>query len=478
MRNHSIRLDEKLEYYIYGAGTLGKLVGDSLAREGFQIQGYIDQRAGELHKLNNISVYGLDILPKAQGERGNNRSICVAVAVKDVFEHEKIKQLLLEKGINKIIYKPQSVLDGKGTEKEKEISSIYDSMVGYTLQQNTLLPLTEEIRNTQRKKWWILNETGDMLTTYVPCELIYTNYDETGTYVWGNLCIYGLFPHIGLFRFFAGNGQYDEKEYLEFCIHSAVTQGIETTDRWKKNVLRNRNHVFRQMFYYWSIDREFFVRNAPKAKWNHAGMFHLTSGKHRAAFQAAMGQHWIPLQISKDDYQAWVNRAEYIEHPLLMEPRNEQYVFWRDILAVLEYYVCKLSLDENHRPKYRGQSFFSNCSSEGFLERNLRKFGLEVTSGQDIRVAEKAGNQIMSDNGTSPGMIWEDIYDFGLTDGRNSSRQMPKIRYEFRIVAGEETKSKYKDAGWIYQNYYGDILIRIALIERDMCQQSCGLEKA
>ncbi len=467
MSNGEICLGDKVRYYLYGAGTLGKILGEFLLKKGFIIEGYIDKRANELTSLLHIPVITLNDL----GEDTSN--VCVIIAIKDVFEHEKIKNILLDRGIDKIIYKAQGVLDGNGTFIEKQISILYDSIVNFSFKKNTALPLIEKGLNVKKKEW-ILEETEENFIVYLPGELIYTNYDEKDRYTWGNICIFALVPHIELFRFFAGSKEYDEKEYIKFCIQNAVLQGIKITNNWKKNVLRNRNNVFHQMFYYWSVDQNFFIRNAPTANWNLNGYFNLTSGKHRAAFLIAMGQRWLPCKICKKDYAKWKNEVEcvkyqkaidakiikprlLIEHPLYMDQRNSEYQIWNDILKIIEFWICKMTLNCNGGPSYKGKTFYNNCNSEGYIERNIRKFGLKVINGVQLNLEGKYANQLLlGENFNLLVDLKEAEYDFGLLDWRNTYGLNENIKCAFIILNREEDVKRYSKANLLYKNYYGE----------------------
>ena len=431
MSSFIARLDDSLEYYIYGAGTLGKLVGEYLLKEDVRIQGYIDKRAMEVKTLIGISVYDLNVLKKNYVD-----NICIIIAIKDVFEHEKIKQTLFKLGVNKIIYKAQNVLDGNGSQSENIISQIYDSIINHSFMHNTELPLIFDEGTNKEKKEWILCKDEEQVTAYVPCELIYTNYDEKKEYTWGDVCILGLVPHIDLFKFFAGNTDYSEELYINFCIQNAIQQGIEITESWKKNVIRNRNNVFRQMFYYWSMERDFFVRNAPTAKWNENGYFNLTSGKHRAAFLVAMGQRWIPCKVAKEDYEEW---KKVVDDNSVSDMRDYEYQMQNDILSILEYYICKESLNDECKPCYKKKKVYIDYCDNGYIQENLCKFGLEVTNQAKHKL-----NSYGEHNS----------YEYGVIVGHNE--EPISIISKIIFLIEEDKQESLCNGKIIYENYYGD----------------------
>ena len=123
----------------------------------------------------------------------------------------------------------------------------------------------------------------------------------------------GLFTHIDFFRFLNGDKTANPYDYLqEYCVFTAQLQKIiKVTDAWKNNVVENRTQIYEQMKDALDLDPGFFVRNAAEAEWNtRKRYFNLMSGKHRCTFQAALGKKYIPLKITKESYENFLNRDE------------------------------------------------------------------------------------------------------------------------------------------------------------------------
>jgi hypothetical protein len=297
-----------MNYILYGAASIGNIAKESLEKSGFSVIGYIDKRAFELSSYNDLPVWSLEDIPKEY----INSKTCVFISVKNVFEHEEIAEKLLEKGFQNVIYKPYSVLLGYGTDSEYRLAELYEELfLGKCIEEITLPPMTQ---SQILHDFALIRDENSTITANIPLEFVFTNdYQNGGMQKWGNVCILAFFTHINFFRFL--NNQEDAKpdDYLqEYCVFTAKLQGnIQVTDAWKNNVLENRTQIYEQMKAAMDLDPDFFIRNAAEARWNDSKKyFNLISGKHRATFQAALGKKYIPLKISKEDYDLFLHSNE------------------------------------------------------------------------------------------------------------------------------------------------------------------------
>lgn len=293
------------QYILYGAASIGDAAKDSLEKCGANIIGYIDRRAFELPEYNGLPVWGMENIPKEYVDS----DVIVYISVKNVFEHESIALLLRKKGFKNIIYKPYSVLLGYGSKEENEIAQIYDILFEGNLVNDFMLPQIGAKKSYH--DFAKIYEEDNQITAYIPAEFIFTNnYESPVMEKWGNICILAFFTHIDFFRFLNNHSDAGPNDYLqEFCVFAAnIQKKIKVTDAWKNNVIENRTQIYEQMKDALDLDPEFFIRNAAEAEWNvDKKYFNLTSGKHRCSFQAAMGKKYIPIKITKEDYNLFLN---------------------------------------------------------------------------------------------------------------------------------------------------------------------------
>lgn len=332
------------KYILYGAASIGNEAKNALEKCGGKVVGYIDKRAFELTEYNGLPVWGINDVPS----KYVNSNMIVFLSVKNVFEHEKIAGDLKERGFSNIIYKPYNVLLGYGSKEENDIARLYDRLFNGELTEDFIIPRT----NSKKAGYDFAKicEKDKVVTAYIPTEFIFTNnYESAEMKRWGNVCILAFFTHIDFFRFLNCQKDADPSDYLEeFCVFAANLQGnIKTTEAWKENVIENRTQIFEQMKEALDLDPEFFVRNAAEAEWNaDKKIFNLTSGKHRCTFQVALGKKYIPVKISRRDYDLFLNSTEVDETlNLLMQSKKEVLIphplFYRGIYIRdrSEYYL-------------------------------------------------------------------------------------------------------------------------------------------
>lgn len=310
--------------YLYGAASIGIIVYNNLIKNEIKINGFIDKRAKEIKSFCGLPVYELTD-PKI------SRTDIVYLSVKNVFEHEEIKNLLAKEGYQYIIYKPYNSLLGTGTKEENELAILYDELFQGSLSNQNQLVCINELQDGGTHDYAIVKEAENSVVVNIPVEFIYTNdYPKASSMEkWGNIPIQSLFTHINFFRYLNGDNTCTPEMYLkEYCEYTAKIQNsIQITTAWKNNVLRNRTQIFEQMKESLELDPEFFYRNAASAEWNSRGYFNLTSGKHRTTFLAALGRRYVPVNISKKDYELFRNDIAVDSVKVCLKSRKNKYVY-------------------------------------------------------------------------------------------------------------------------------------------------------
>lgn len=311
---------------LYGAASIGKIAKEILEKQGFDVIGFIDKRAYEMESYCGLPVWDIEEIEESY------KLYMVYVSVKNVFEHSTIANKLRVNGFQRIIYKPYSTLMNYATEKETVISNVYDAMFEGEMKCEQLNSgdLFEIDNGIREKDFAIIFNDGISVTAFVPTQMVFTNnYREGGMKKWGNVPIIGLFTHLSFFRYLNGDDRFDYNDYLEqYCCYTALlSKTIDITSSWKKNVIRNRTQVYEEMRNSLDLDPDFFVRNAATAEWNEeSGYFNLTSGKHRSAFQVAIGKHYIPLKMRMEDYESFLNIAKLERVNRLLEACEDEFL--------------------------------------------------------------------------------------------------------------------------------------------------------
>lgn len=313
---------------LYGAASIGHIMFLGLSEAGYQVIGFIDKRAEEIKEYLGRPVWLLTDVP---GDIKNNPDTVVFVSVKNVFEHQTVAEQLTENGFYRIVYKPYHILIDDATEKDKRMDMAYEQIFQGHPKEGIRIDVSEKTGAEYEKDYAVCRQGHADTVALIPVDFIYTNdYHNTEMEKWGNVNILALFTHLQFFRFLQGDIRADESFYLnEYCVFTAKLNGqIKITDAWKKNVLRNRAQIYEEMSRALLMDREFFFRSPPQAVWNPKGYFNLTSGKHRTAFLVSRQFYKIPLKVTNQDYEAFLNKncLQDVKKQILTKPACEIFV--------------------------------------------------------------------------------------------------------------------------------------------------------
>lgn len=398
--------DKKSDIYLYGASSIGNLFYEYLVSSGCKISGFFDKRFMELDSFMGKQVFDVDNTSLPETCKMNS---VIIVSVKNVFEHSMIAHQLSSRGFRNIIYRPLSVIRGGGTNEEKQLYEMFSFIERGSksfqitheptrdFDHTVKLPVTDLALEDRFSDQAILFENGTDIVANIPLELVYTDTPKSEEGIINDVNIFALFPHIDYFRFLMGNQMYSYENYLNFCIFSASScKDIKITDCWKQNVLNNRQMVYEEMRRSISFDFAFFIRNAPIAHWNKKGYFNLCSGKHRAAFFAALGCKFMPLRISMTDYESFLNieafhkLENYIHkkeiaalhcthmHPYLYQFQAKKPIYSLDYVSWITDYLAREIFEKKKKLDFHSLSVLDLSSDDGRISRHLYKMGCSV----------------------------------------------------------------------------------------------------
>lgn len=385
-------IDKKAKIFIYGAAAGGTILYRKMQDAGYDIKGFIDNRAKEIKELHSLPVYHMTQL----AEKVCTEEIIVVIAVKNVFEHSRIARTLMKHGIQNIIYKPYAVLKGYANEAQKELFAYHEQLIEHGYCNDGILEKVTYIeQNLDLPKEYLLEDKLDTQTVFVPLPLLFENADIQVEIKERNACF--LYPHIQFFNYLQGDVSASPQFYLEYCEAAAKElNAFAITDAWRKNVIRNRAEVYHQMNHAFLFQKDFFVRNAPDVEWNKDGYFNLKSGKHRTAFYAARRLMYMPVQMQKKDVEIWlcadkvpkVNEVLQkndifelkapIEHPYFYQlPCNTEKFFY-DLCCVLALKIAGIYYDSPVTNIIDNKRIHVNLDDYGFISRFFRRCGAYV----------------------------------------------------------------------------------------------------
>lgn len=303
------KISEDKKFVIYGAAAGGKVVFEKLEKCGKTVIAFIDRRADELNDffLGGVPVFSPDAIPA--GLISNDDTV-VIISVKNVFEHTSIANALFTLGARTIIYMPRSVLEHNATDIQMQIGDLYNRILNGEWDGKGKIPVLDIKEQYQFEDICLIKQENGMVWARIPVEYIFINLVTQVDTPWSDISIYLFFTHNRLFDWFSGRENGNPEAYLKYyCEYGAKREKIKITDAWRESVLHNRNEVYEQMEMFLETDPDFFVRNAANAKWN-KDHFNLLSGKHRTTFLLSKGFRFIPLCMTKQDYDVYINNSK------------------------------------------------------------------------------------------------------------------------------------------------------------------------
>lgn len=305
--NDNFFFNQDSNVVIYGAAALGTLVYRNIC-SSCRVVAFFDKRGDELDACMGLPVYQPEQAPFTPEQR---RQLVVVLAIKNIFEHESLANRLMELGYERLVFKATdlSVFGKEDMVGLGDIGDTFDRVVEGKWKSERGIPVSRKRFRVQWRDHALIQRFTERVIANIPVVDISTNVYADSEYKWNDVPISALFPHLEFFGFLSGHEDCDPGFYVDdFIAYTARRNSdYQVTERWKENVIHNRTMVYEQMNLAWELDRDFFIRNAPTAKWNAHGGFNLTSGKHRSAFLVSKECRFVPLSISVDDYESYLN---------------------------------------------------------------------------------------------------------------------------------------------------------------------------
>lgn len=404
-------INQDMGFIIYGAGGNCYHIKNLLQNAKYSVEAILDKRAETIHDIEMIPVYTLEKFALMDDVKQNR---IIIISVKNVFEHINIVRELLEQGYKNIIYKPFPVLQGEQDEEWDSINYAYEMIV----EHEKLLDLRQKQIACSRgnhlmtfKDELYMKEDKEKVMCWMPVELV-CNYSREDAYK--QLPMAAYYPLLNLYRYLLDSGikqgwEDIEKDFFLYAIDWVERTGKEFTDSLKSSMLNSRIDVFGEMQKKADIDKDFFVRNAVSVKRIDSLRFSLsTSGRNRVSFLIARGSRFIPVYVSREDYNAWMNPdkfeklRQYLEkmkinklfaavpHPMMISYKSEtidyihlfcmpvvreiyRLLHWKSAGINNNYYKINV---EKYNERKSELKIFAAVKDEGCIGRLLLMYGI------------------------------------------------------------------------------------------------------
>lgn len=397
---------------IYGAGDKGCRVLSVLAGGNMRAEAFLDKRAQAYNGFQGLPVVAPNSLV-GYGEKGD---YAVIITVKNAYAHNEIAEKLKEIGFYNLIFMPLYVL--KGGKDNEVLNAVMCANNDLTDQYK--IPLGE-IPSVEFEDLSVLpgadafTELPDgRVKAYVPAELLHmpvgfesmwqiAERDKMLNY---NMLI--SYYAVYMYEEFAG-GCVDEnaeglRTYLTEAEATSRRNGMPVDQAWKDNFISGKLMVFQSMRNQLALHPEFFRESCAEVSFEMPSHFRVNgTGKNRISFLLSQGYQYIPVIMSREDYNGYWNEEALsvvrdimegtppdfpIAHPAFLE----QYSGAEDFLRLWLIPIARKIL-ELLRTRFAGKRVseiicLDRSDDWGNSSRFLSLLGFQVERQDDLPITE------------------------------------------------------------------------------------------
>lgn len=357
---------------IYGGGALGKERYRYFSRH-YHVSAFFDQNAA------SISTKDIDI-PVYTPQEGVNKlgtHIVVVVCIHNAFMHQEVAQNLYDLGIDKIIFLPMG--EGYLTGPRVQMLEIYTYCCEHDIDRIREIPYYSTLVKSAFVDC-IIRKSSEYIVSWCPIDLLYTEENWPD----GNANI-----PVASFRILA-----EGYEFFQGRIDNAdnFIQVYMPEDGQSENVgdfLQRRFNTYLMLEKEWKENHEYFMYAPVEVKWNERAYFNVLDGHNRVCFLIDKGCRWIPVRMSRADYELWLNNSVckvicdklegreqqfsyHLPHPLFKYEKITKDDLCVDILCEVLRYLGKESTKINN--------MLEISEYEGYFAANFLRMGAKYAA--------------------------------------------------------------------------------------------------
>lgn len=364
-------LDKGKSVLIYGAGALGREIYNKI-RDVYCVQCFIDRRT-DVGKEMAIPVRDLEHI----SEYGN---CVVVVCVHDGNWHYEIAENLYKHGFEQILFLALS--DAYKKREALLMNKMYNLFIEGQFDCLVGIPCYSEMKRNAFEEN-IIRKNDEFVTAYCNKEMLYS-YNKVDEHQKGkvsteiisymNLPIMVYKPYIELFRFFM-YGEGDCELYIR-----NMRQLNNSFVMTEEEFLKSQYSVYQLLEREYEKGLDAFQYAPIDVKWNARGYFNVIDGHHRCAFYCLKGMQSIPVRMTREDYDIWVNESclkklkkillrdgfipsVRINHPMLQTYKCHYIEYEKTVLDVMQEWLY----DE----RYIFNSVLELSNYQGYYSRNI-----------------------------------------------------------------------------------------------------------
>lgn len=300
-------LTKESHIIIYGAGGLGCSRAACLRNAGYQVTAFIDRNADSIPQISSTPVYAPDDINKKTSKKDDIVIICLHNAL----WHPEAAEALHALGYENIIFLPmgEQYQHLARASMEKAYGCLEDELYKQLKDLPTYSTLTKFNASIEDG---VIIKTDTTVIAWMELTSIFTNelLKQRGnsiTQSYGDVSVCALKPYTELFHFC----KFGTGDLGLYC--RAFKEVQNTKDVYSSNeFIQDRIELYEKLRLELNRGIDYFIRSAPFLKWD-SGLHHFNvmEGHHRLIFLMQEGLSYVPVKISKKDFELWKNDSIY-----------------------------------------------------------------------------------------------------------------------------------------------------------------------
>lgn len=379
---------------IYGAGAFGQSIY-SKVKDIYDVQCFVDKRVSYIKNI--------DIPVKDLNHISEYEDCSVIICVHDGNWHYQIAEDLHERGFEQIVFLALSDVYKKN--ESLLMKKVYSLFLEEQYESLTEIPCYSDMKRDIFEEN-VIRKNDVFVTAYCGRELLFS-YDKIDEHQKGKISEEALSfwdvpmivfkPFVSLFRFFMyGEGSSDL--YVR-----TIRKLNNSFDMGEEEFLQSQYLIYQLLEKEYEKGIEVFQYAPIDVKWNPRGYFNVVDGHHRCIFYCLKGMQNLPVRMTREDYDIWMNRYPLekikeilqnnigalkmrINHPVLGDCKCQYMEYENTILDVMENWIYDEKL------MFRSVVELSDC--QAYYSRNLyrMKKADEITAltrtAEDMLIAD------------------------------------------------------------------------------------------
>ena len=389
-------------YYIYGYTALGRRIALLLRRNGYRVDGFVDQNARALQNGSKEHILCLE-------DNKIDTTCIIIISCQSIATQHQVAEYLYGKGYSRLIF----MAAGKNFEKKyaEAIRNVWEDLNSGVLPDCKILPTYDKL-SPQVSEEFLLRDRGESVVIWIPVELLYTKTAEESVKEFQER---GILNELNLNRIEGTNNEpvvcsETLTAFFDFmlCNRGSCMDYIKMYAGFAGRDIKRHIQDRMSVLQVWDDELEqgvgYFIDAAASVKWNPKGYFNMLDGAHRSMYLYYRGYTKIPVAMKREDYEQYLHAevAKYfttfsgkftLPHPL----------FYQELFSKKERsHLCVALLKYLKRVEWKKDGFLDLEGRDGYLAVSMKHFGVKwvgcLAQDYSIQDMEKGAELVYANN--------------------------------------------------------------------------------